>query len=302
MSVSPFTSRLPVAVLCAALLGACDEPTPVDPNAAPKLVSLTRRSMALDLNASETITFRAEDASGRAMSGLPVKLTADNSATIAAPGGPAASTVTVTTGSDGVATATLTVRNVDDPTTVTATTPTVAQALTYVFTGKCPTRPLGTIDDFCGQASTDWAGYNGLSVALAHGALLVTGNGAGGSGQYPVAVKNVGAVDFSATQKVTARIRVAPSSSGPAYVQLALNDVNGVGANKFGSVAGGLMFVVPNDGTWRTYTFDFTSRWVQWNDVQVDRAKIKELVFLVNPNTNPPFTGAVEIDDIARVP
>jgi hypothetical protein len=292
--LAPRTRRAPAA-LCLALAlaaAACGKDDPTGPSTPAVLHATSARSAAVDPGATVEVKVRVENANGRALSGITVAFSADNDGTMATP--------TAVTGADGIATNTVTIDNTVNPTVVTATVEGVTQPMTYKFVGSCPTPPTGTIDNFCGVSSTDWAGYNGLSTAISSGALAVSGTGVGGPNQYPVAVKNIGRVDFTATPKITVRMRNATTNSGDAYVQLALNDTSGVGANKYGNVAGGLMVVVPNDGQWHDYTFDFTGKFVQWDNRPVDATAIREVVFLVQPNTTPTFTGTIEIDDIRR--
>ena len=63
----------------------------------------------------------------------------------------------------------------DDPTVVTAHVEGVTQALTYKFTGKCNTPPVGTVDDFCGQtALQNWTSFGPtISAGLGYGELEV---------------------------------------------------------------------------------------------------------------------------------
>jgi hypothetical protein len=296
-NLASLARRAPAAaVLCLSLASAaaCGKDDPTGPNTPSVLHATSARSASVALGTTQEVKLRVENVNGHPVSGVTVTFTADNGATLATP--------TATSGADGIATNTVTITNVDDPTVVTATVAGVTQPMTYKFFGVCTAPPAGTIDDFCGVSTTTWIGFNGISTGVSKGTLTLSGTGVGGANQYPGAVKNVGSsgVDFSATPKITVRMRNATTNSGDAYVQLALNDVNGTGANKYGSVAGGLMVVVPNDGQWHEYTFDFTGKFVQWNDVPVDATKIKEVVFLVQPNTTPTFTGTVEIDDIRR--
>jgi hypothetical protein len=281
------------AVLAVAALAACGGSDATGPHTPAQLRAVSARSKVLELNAQETIVVRVVDGNGRAVSGAAVTFAADNEGVL--------SVSSATTGGDGTATTMLTIKNVDDPTVVTATVNGVTQALTYKFTGKCNTPPAGTIDDFCGQtALQNWTSF-GPTISLTRGTLRANGT-VGGSGQFQGFFKGIGSVDFSSTQKVTVRLRNATESNGTAWVQLALNDINGVGANKFGNVAGGLVVGVPNDGQWHTYTFDFTGKWVQYDDRPVDKTKIKEVVFLINPNIAPAFNGTVDFDEIQRIP
>ena len=291
MNLSSLARRTP-AVLGLALLLACGDDEPAGPSTPSMVRAVSARSKVLSLGAQESIVVRVENPNGRPLAGIPVTFTATNEGAL--------STTSATTGSDGTASTMLTINNVDDPTVVTATVEDVTQALTFKFIGQCPAAAGGMIDNFCGQTSLQgWTSF-GPTISLSRGALRATGT-VGGAGQFQGFFKALGGnLDFTTTQKVTVRMRNATTSSGPAHVQIALNDASGRGANKFGSVAGGLVMVVPNDGEWHTYTYDFTGKWTQWDEQPVDRTKIKEAVFLINPNTAPPWSGTLDIDDISR--
>jgi len=154
----------------------------------------------------------------------------------------------------------------------------------------------------------DVIGFNGIAASPVEGQLSLTGDEAGGPGQFPGVVHVLSeTVDFGATPVLVARMKVSEDSPGPALVRAALNQAGDLpDAN---TSADPLIKEVPADGEYREYYFDFRDLFVQFDGQPVDATNIGEVVLLVNDGgaleflgRTDAFTGTIFIDRLARRP
>lgn len=139
----------------------------------------------------------------------------------------------------------------------------------------------------------------GVGIQVENEQLRIDGSNVGGSGQYPGFGTGLGGpTDFSSTPVVAARIKVTASSDGPAILRGALNTAEG-SPNADRSVDD-LVKDVPANGEYATYYFDFRGNFVNYQGLEVDPTKIRQLVFLVNDNNPDTFSGTIYIDEITR--
>lgn len=141
--------------------------------------------------------------------------------------------------------------------------------------------------------------FGGPGVSAEDGQLRIDGSNVGGSGNFPGIVKPFDSpVSFEDTPVVSAKIKVTPSSDGPAILRAALN---GAGDNPdANATVPPLVKEVPADGEYATYYFDFRGNFVQFDGQQVDPSQIGEIVFLINDNNPDTFTGTIYMDDLKR--
>ena len=148
--------------------------------------------------------------------------------------------------------------------------------------------------------------FNGIAGAsIVDGELNVEGAQTGGPNAFPGLSHGLNeVVDFTDTQVVVARMKVSADSPGPAIVRLALNTVDGPDAN---ASIDPLVKIVPADGEYREYYFDFRNNFAQFDGQPADPSIVEELVMLVNDGgslgflgSSDTFTGTLSVARLAR--